>query len=235
MGHRNAAFQAFVLTFESPWNLAGKTTELWSQVFYVSGTITHNDADAEAAALALAQPALSLANPTSHLLKIAYYPSGSLVSTVNKTYAPGQHPGTGTAYTSGNPQQAEVTIVAHGQLPDKNSRGKPVYLRKYFHAVSTSQTDPNALPPLSVPVTTLLAPYITGAGPHAVVPVSPHTGQPAATWTLETHVFTHQFRKGKKKKVAASQSLFDQLVQTIGDAAALKLLEKALTSGLPAG
>lgn len=231
MGHRNDAFQEFVLDFESPWNLAGKTVEVWSQSFYVSGTITHTDTEAEAAALALAQPALALAATGTSLVGFSYYPSGSLVSTTNKTYTPGTHPGTSSAYSSPPSalQQLEVTAVAHCPI-GKNTRGKTIYLRKYFHSVFAHSVDPNSLESLTS-ASTLLAPFNSGAGPHSVVPCSPTSGKTGGPWTMETHLYTHQLRKGKKRK-APTASQLEQLLHAIPgvqDIATLAKLLKAFT------
>lgn len=205
MASRPDAFQEFVLTFESPWNLAGETTHKWSQSYYVSGTVTHNEADAELAGLDLASTALALASLRTSLVGIAYYPTGSLISTQNFTYAPNAHPGTQAAYsaTVTDPQQLEVCAVAHAPI-GKNTRGKEIYLRKYFHDVYASGGDPNAINPLT-PAFDGLVVLNHGAGPHDVVPCSPRSGA-TGTWVMETHLFTHQLRKGKKKKIAQSKS-----------------------------
>jgi hypothetical protein len=229
MAHRLSQFQEFVLKFQSKWNLAGKTSEDWSQSFYVSGTINHNDADAETAALALAAPALALATTGTSLVGFAYYPSQSQVSTTNKTYTPGTHAGTQSAYSASPTliQQLEVAAVAHAPI-GKSTRGKTIYLRKYFHDVAASASDINALDGLTS-ASTLLGVFNNGAGPHAVVPVSPTSGK-NGPWTMETHLFTHQLRKGKKRKQPAA-GLIQQLVNagmSTADAVALaaKLLLK---------
>jgi len=231
MSSRLDQFQEIVLTFESPWNLAGKVTHNWSQSFYVSGTITHDDAAAEAAGLALAGPALGLASAQTSLVKITYYPSQSLVSTTNKLYAPGTHPGTAGLYNGiGNPQQLEVACVAHAPI-GKNTRGKTIYLRKYFHDVLSEATDPNALKQLTAPATALDV-FKNGAGPHGVVPVSPTSGKDGGDlWTLETHLFTHQLRKGKKKKKpgAGTLAVIEHLVADATDLTTLKDLVKAVS------
>jgi hypothetical protein len=227
MGHRLDAFQEFVLTFQSPWNLAGETTHRWSQSFYVSGTITHDDAAAESAGLALAQPALKLASNKTSLVQISYYPSGSLVATSVFVYAPNVHPGVGDAYstTPAERSQLEVCAVAHCAI-GKNTRGKMIYLRKYFHDVWADPTDPNALAAL-FNETQLLAPFNTGAGPHAVVPVSPVSGAAefqGSNWEMEKHLFTHQLRKGKKKKKPSADGIIQMLVDagmSAADAAAV--------------
>jgi hypothetical protein len=210
MASRLTQFQEFVLTFQSPWNLAGKTSHNWHQSFYVSGTINHTDADAETAGLALAKPALDLASAQTSLIGITYYPSQSIVSTTNKVYAVGTHPGTAAAYLNSpvDHQQLEVCVVAHAPIA-KNSKGKEVYLRKYFHDVAAADADNNAHQTLT-PAFTALTPFNTGSGPHSVVPCSATTGK-SGPWTVETHLFTHQLRKGKKRKLskAAAASLLD--------------------------
>lgn len=227
MGHRNDAFQEFVLTFTSPWNLAAKTSEEWSQSFYVTGTQTHSDTDAEAAGLALAGPALALASPRTSLTKITYYPSQSLVSTFNKVYTPGSHPGTASYIATEDlcEQQLEVTAVAHCPI-GTNTRGKEIYLRKYFHDVSTKTGDPNTVGDLITPAT-VLAPFNTGAGPHLVRPCSPSSGAAGASWVFEPHAYTHQLRKGKKRK-APTASQLTQLLHAIPGVTDIATLAKLL-------
>jgi hypothetical protein len=205
MGHRADTYQEFVLTYNSPWHLGSLTNHNWSLAIYVSGTITHSAAEAESAALELASIGLALATPQTYLAKFNYYPAGSLISTVVKTYLATDHPGTRLAYV-GPPfagQQLEVAAVAHAPI-GVNSRGKEVYLRHYFHDVSCDPSAPSNLATLSDPGT-MLKPFNTGAGPHAVVPVSPSNGK-AGTWVMEAHAFTHQLRKGKKRKTPAKTS-----------------------------
>jgi hypothetical protein len=177
---------------------------------YVSGTINHSDAEAEAAGLALAKPALDLASAATSLTALTYYPSGSIVSTTNKVYAAGTHPGTAVGYLNSpvDHQQLEVCIVAHAPIA-KNSKGKEVYLRKYFHDVAAADADNNAHQTLT-PAFLALTPFNTGAGPHSVVPCSATTGK-SGPWTVETHLFTHQLRKGKKRKLskAGAAALLD--------------------------
>jgi hypothetical protein len=195
----------------------------------VSGTINHNDVDAEAAGLALAQPALAIASAATSLIAISYYPSQSLVSTTNKTYAAGTHPGTRAAFSSGtgSANQLEVAMVAHCPI-GKNTKGKTIYLRKYFHDVQSSSADPNAHDTLANPAT-LLAPFNNGAGPHSVVPCSPTSGHTGGPWAMETHLFTHQLRKGKKKKKPTAGFL-SQLISLGMDAASAAALIRAIAA-----
>jgi hypothetical protein len=234
MAGRLTGFQQFTLIFQSPWNLAGVTNHRWSHAIYVSGTISHSDADAEAAALALAQPALNLASSGTSLVEWKYYPSGSTVAASTKTYAPGINPGTGQGYTNvGDPRcQLEVAAIAHGDTGRKNNRGKDIFLRHYFHDVCSMPTDPNTLGTLK---TGLLDTWIHGAGPHAVVPVSPSTGVPAQTWAFESHLYTHQLRKGKKKKKPVGSVLLtdaENLVKSALQAKGLATLAEEIAAAL---
>lgn len=211
-------YQRIQLAFQSPWNLGAETTQNWNQKFNLSGTVALNAADAEATALELASVGLSLASPGTSLVKAAYYPQGSHVNTWEAVYTPGTHPGTQSAYvaTGASHQQLEVAIVARVQI-GKNSRGKPVYLRKWHHDVLAESGNPNQHRAFT-DVTTLLEPYNVGAGPNNVRPVGPTSGVMGGTWTIEQHLFTHQIRRGHKKKIAAGSAAYDILLAKIEDA-----------------
>lgn len=225
MGHRLDQFQEFVLVFESPWNLGSATTHKWSHGIYVTGTIDHTDAEAEAAALDLASVTLQLAQSHTSLVQAKYYKSGSLVSTWEKIYAPGTHAGTAAAYadiSGSKPQQLEVAAVAHCPI-GINTKGKEIYLRRYFHDVLAA-SDPNSLAALAgVDPLTI---YNTGAGPHKVTPCSPTSGHAGTgPWVMEHHLFTHQLRRKKKKKPSAN--LINQL-EDLGLSVAQALAVRAL-------
>ncbi|HEX8869204.1 MAG TPA: hypothetical protein VF821_26325, partial [Lentzea sp.] len=94
-----------------------------------------------------------------------------------------------------------------------------VYLRKWIHDVQASGSLPSNMGTLTNPAQ-VLAVWNTGAGPHSVVPVSPSTGAQGGPWVFETHLFTHQLRKGKKKKVVKASSVdLLKLLQELGAAA----------------
>jgi hypothetical protein len=116
-------------------------------------------------------------------------------------------------------------MVARAPLAKKNSRGKTVYLRKWFHAIAASGTNPNAHCPLT-DAALLLEPFNTGAGPLNLIPVDPTDGT-SGQWSFETHLFTHQVRRGTKKKAPAASNLFD-ISQLLQDLAALKTVVEAL-------
>jgi hypothetical protein len=221
-------YQRIQLAFESPWNLGAETTQNWNQKFHLSGTIALNQTEAEATAIELASVALALASSSTSLVKAAYYPQGSHVNTWEAIYAPGTHPGTNAAYaaTPSAWNQLEVAVVARVQV-GKNSRGKPVFLRKWFHNVANDATNPNAHPPL-FNTSTLLEPFNVGAGPNNVRPVRPTDGVMGGVWEIESHLFTHQVRRGHKKKKVSAAGLLDYLGQLAQDAANAKVILDAL-------
>jgi hypothetical protein len=223
----NTTFHRMALRFESPWNIAGETTHNWSNKFAISGTIQLDAADAQATALDLAEPCLGIAHPHTSLVGYAYYPSGSTVATQTGEFTAGTHPGTAAAYSGsgGGIQQLEVCALARS-LVGKSSRGKNVYLRKWIHDVQCAAGDPNSLDD-SLDANHVLAAWNTGSGPHSVVPVDPTSGDVGAPWTFETHLYTHQLRRGAKRKATAfssGDSTLDSLVKAVGTAAAVKAL-----------
>jgi hypothetical protein len=121
--------------------------------------------------------------------------------------------------------QLEVAIVCRCPV-GKNIKGKQVYLRKWCHNVAPSDTDPNAHAPLAN-TAAILEPFVTGSGPNNLVPVDPTGGAAGGPWTIEPHLFTHQVRRGPKRKKApvAGGVSISNLLQ---DLAALKTVVEAL-------
>lgn len=206
MASRPDTYQYVTLDIESPWNLAGASTHTWHCTFNLSGTINHSQTEAEALALDLFGPIKALSHPGS-LIGWSYCPQGSTVSTASATYPPGTHGCDGSGYVSlgsGTPQQLEVSALCRCYV-DKNVRGKPVYLRKWIHGVLASTSDPNALAGRTDD-SVILTNWNHGAGPHACVPVDPTGGQQGTGWTIESHLYTHQLRKGRKKPKAKASN-----------------------------
>ena len=215
-------FHRFVLTMQSPWNLPGSTEHQWHNKFSVSGSINMNDADAEATALDLWQPIRDMTTNKTSLLGWSFYLSGSSVAQTVKSYAAGVHTGTLGAYVSNAAPscQLEVCILARSPV-GKNTLGKPVYLRKWIHDVLASPTDPNSHEPL-VSESGTLAKWNAGAGPHQVVPVDPTSGDAGSGWVLEQHLFTHQLRRGPRRKIKSAPGL--SVSDALQDLAALRAL-----------
>jgi hypothetical protein len=185
------------LNQQCDWNLGSKTKELYSSMFVLSGTgPLASLADAEATALDLWEPIRQMAT-YSELLGWSYYAPNSHAATFAKTYTAGTHPAAGTAWIgTQNLQQREVCILCEGPT-DRNSRGKQVYLRKFIHSVP-SDSSGNSHPTLAAGDP--LAKWKTGSGPNLLVPIDTDSGTQATTWVIKTHLYTRQFRKGKKRK-----------------------------------
>lgn len=179
-------------------------------------------AEAEQTALDLWQPIAGMTSPQTSLIGWSYYEAGSKVASSGTSYAPSTHVGTHLAYDQANaaPQQLEVCILAVAPC-GKNSRGKQVYLRKWIHNVLADKTDPNTHCAL-LNATNLLDAWNQGSGPHKLVPCDPTGGATGGPWAIQTHLYTHQLRRGpKRRKVQASSGTLSELVK---DALALKSL-----------
>lgn len=229
---RSTKYAGFALTFQSPWNIGSAIVHDWHSEFSVSGTILMSAADAEATALDLADPMVQLCSPHTSLVGWSYYPAGSTTAASGGEYTPAEHPCQQNAYGAGTQaaQQLEVAALARCTV-GKNSRGKNVYLRKWIHDVLAVSTDPNALLGLTNPAITLNK-WDNGAGPHDVVPVSPSTGLQGAGWSLEVHLYTHQLRRGSKRKTTSQSSDAGPLSTLIQDAAALAKLAELAGAGV---
>jgi hypothetical protein len=222
-------YNRVILKLQSPWNIGSETTHDWSVKFNLSGAAALSSTDAEATAHALAGPILALTESATSLIEYVYYAPGSKVATSFNTYAPGTYPGTGSAYNpaSGQAAQLEVAILLRSPV-GKNSLGKPVYLRKWVHGVLASSTDPNSHASLADP-SGLLSVYDDGAGPSKLVPVAPRNGSQGGPWMIEGHLYTHQLRRGHKRKAAVGASALDQVLKAVGTGIAAKaVLEEAL-------
>jgi hypothetical protein len=207
---------------QSPWNLPGVTVHSWHNKFSVSGSIDMSDADAEATALDLFQPIQFLVSVHTSLIAWSWYKSGSTVAATGKDYSPGTHAGTAGGYASGGDPRQQLEVCALARSPvGKNSLGKPVYLRKWIHDVLGTAADPNVLSPMTNEAT-VLAKWNNGAGPHQVVPIDPTSGDAGAGWHFETHLYTHQLRRGPRRKKVAAPGL--SVSDALQDLAALRSL-----------
>jgi hypothetical protein len=54
------------------------------------------------------------------------------------------------------------------------------------------------------------------------------TGAQGSGWVMESHLYTHQMRRGAKRKKPTQASLVTKLLDTAGDAAALYALYKSV-------
>lgn len=196
-------YQRFVLRFESPWNYGLENVHEWSVKFSTSGAVNCPQPDMEATALDFAFPIFQLTSGNTSLISWDHYPIGSATHDFGMSYIPGTHKGSAAAYNV--PKQAcqlEVCVLAECPV-GVSGKGRPVFLRKWIHDVFSSTADPNTIAPVALDSNTYFN-WDNGCGPHKLVPVSPSSGIQGGPWAHETHLFTHQLRRGPKKKVAAS-------------------------------
>jgi hypothetical protein len=191
-----------ILRFSSPWNLGTETSHIWSVGFSLSGAAPIPDASIETTALDLFEPIrqISGASGFSYLAGWSYYHSGSTVAYASATYTSTQHQCThiGVSASGAFPQQLEVCVLARCPV-GKSIKGREVYLRKWIHDVFSAPSDANSSATVINPTTTL-AKWNTGSGPNLNVPVDPTGGAQGGPWVLEHHLFTHQLRRGAKRK-----------------------------------
>lgn len=195
--------QAVTLKFQTPSAREDGGDQQWSCKFHLSGAAIASQADAEAAALGLAAPILSIIDSSSYLSGWLHYPPNSNVNDYQATYASDAHPGTVDGYTGdGDPdawQQAEVVMLF--RAPTKpNSKGRMGYLYKYIHGVSASGSGQEAA---QIPHATnegLLGTWNTGVDSANRIPVAPDGTVPSADWQIDGYLRTRQLRRGQAPK-----------------------------------
>jgi hypothetical protein len=198
-------YQRFVLRMQSPWNKGTETVKEWSVKFSTSGAVDCPQADQEATVLDLWTPLKGLCQAHTSLIGWDHYPIGSATHDFGMSYTVGAHAAVGDAYSAApsHPAQLEVACVVECPV-GQSSKGRPVFLRKWIHDVQTLQSDGNTITG-RVDEPTLLTKWNHGCGPHNLVPVSPTTGVQGGPWAIENHAFTHQLRRGPKKKKVTVQ------------------------------
>jgi hypothetical protein len=186
------------LDMTSPWNYGGETRHTWSVKFSLSGATALDQADFEATAIDLFAPIAALTTNQTYLESATYYESGSSVSALAWTPTVGLYRGTAAAYASQTMvQQLEVCNLCECPV-GRNSKGRQVYLRKWVHNAIASAGDPNTTGASTSTDPSLFAKWNTGSGPNSLVPVDPTDGMQGTGWVLNTHLYTHQLRRGNK-------------------------------------
>lgn len=202
-------YQRMVLRIASPWNLGGETLHEWGVKFNLTGDTPLLTAEMEPTALDLWAPIRQLTSSSSSLVHWVYYPQGSRIKSGEQDYAQGLHPGDHSGYVTpaGAPQQQlEVAILAECPV-GLNSRGRRVYLRKWIHdVIADTASHSNAHAPLNN-ATGILGPWSNGSGPKSLVPCDPTDGMQGGPWTFKSHLYTHQVRRGPKRKKPAAQTV----------------------------
>jgi hypothetical protein len=121
--------------------------EVTSNTYHFSGTTPGNDSEWHTLALAIWNEEAKLAPPTVKFCGYLGYAAGNEHAVSIKNYnedgttkLPGTYSGTdGAAISPG-----DVAIWVRWTTPDRTSRGKRIYLRKYFHEVPFADDTPAA-------------------------------------------------------------------------------------------
>lgn len=132
---------------------------------------------------------------------------------------------TGTVYPSGpayTPGPLESCLLIETKINGLNSRGKPIYLRKYIRALATNigtSTDQLPLPTAFLSaVATAVAPWQTGMGANSWVVIAVSGRQAASAPTVHNFGVNHQVPRGRKRKTSSSSPLFRILnLKTLGE------------------
>lgn len=197
-----ATVQAITLKFMTPSARDAGGLQQWSCKFHLSGEAIGTQADAEAAALGLAAPILSLISSSSYLSGWLHYPPNSTVNDFQAEYASDEHPGAETGFVEGTPiyfQQAEVCYL--WRAPTKpNSKGRMGYLFKYIHgAAAGGNTQAGAQSPADQ-IAGILDTYNTGIDSANRIPCAPDGTLPSSDWVGDPFLHTRQLRRGQAPK-----------------------------------
>jgi hypothetical protein len=198
-------YQRITLRIQHPWNYAGENVHEWSVKFNLSGGQALLQTEIEPTVVDLFEPIKLLSRSDGHLVEARYYPPEGHSATWFKLYAATDHPCTQAAYTNlQHQQQLEVSVLARAPI-GKSATGKPVFLRKWIHGILADASNPNAMAAIENGTeATVLNRWNTGSGPRQIVPVDPTGGTQGGPWTFEPHLFTHQLRRGPKRKAATN-------------------------------
>lgn len=188
------------LDFSTPWAKKGGAAQDWSLLFSLSGDPLTSEGDAESTANDLVDPISRLTSGATSYLGYWYYEPGSRVHAFNAEYAVGARTGTATGYNgAGLPCQLEVVIVLSSPI-GKDVKGRPTFLRKHVHDVSSSQQSANAPQGLNQNCLDAIQKWSTGVGPKNLVAISPTKGTAAAPFQVTPYLATRQMRRAAKKK-----------------------------------
>jgi hypothetical protein len=230
-GHPN-----FVYDMSSPWRTGMHT---WSLTGNHSGS-SFDATDAQTFMTGTASPfALSfgpfISTTDTTVIRAAYYDGIASTPVWEATYdtdhpAPTPLVPTGAAMSSASPQEPLEACVILEAYAGLSSRTKPVYLRKYIHAIGVDN--------VAASDTGVVWTYHSGGGAAAAaaamgngswygtrVYISPTGRQPlSGAWVPVAAVGNHQMPRGRKRKITTGGSLASILgdIETFAAEAAAK-------------
>lgn len=169
---------------------------IWSVKFNLSGDTPLDEADAATTALDLWAPIKRLTSAQTSFVGWLYYEIGSNVNSSSDDYALDTYVGDRTAYTT-EPSGIQLECVAICRAKcGVSSLGRNKYLMKHIHDIGQGASV-GVLETLEA-VDTVLAEWVTGAGPNSVYPVDPIGGARGTPWTIDTAIYTRQLRRGER-------------------------------------
>lgn len=174
--------------------------EEWSNRYHLAGTIPSTLSEWVALAQALAAEEKTLFDASCHVVRAYGYLSDGTdtVATVDFTVSP-LTPVAGTLSLSGEACAGDAAWTLRWSTGRLSSKGKPIYLRKYFHAVQANTSDADKVAAAQITaglafgaavLTNIGSTGATIAGPDGAVPGTPHADPWITTRTLK--------RRGKR-------------------------------------
>ncbi len=119
------------------------TQEVTSNTYHFSGTTPANDADWHALALAIWAAEKTLVPSTVKFVGYLGYQAGNEHAVSIKNYLEdGTAPIAGSNVDNGAGAPGDAACWVRWTTPDRTSRGKRIYLRKYFHDVAWTDDAP---------------------------------------------------------------------------------------------
>jgi hypothetical protein len=194
-----------VIVESSQWNKYGDDEKLWSMKFHFTGVTEASDSEISALFSAFLPGVATFLNGSAYIKQALYYPQDSDINSYQESYTAATHPGTATGYAGfvANQVASQLEVCHLFSCPEKiSSKGKQVYLRKFFHVGAINPTGgagSTAVPfqPSSAGAATLET-WTTGIGTNELVVTGPSGVAPSGTWSIRPYLVTRQLRKTPK-------------------------------------
>jgi len=135
------------ITLVKKFTYRGDANEEWSNTYWFDGTAPTTQSEADSMARALAAKEVTVFLGTSQIVRAYVYdddsPTAVAAFTVDLTTGSGS-PYTGTMTTgTGTYPAGDQAAWVRWKTSRSTSKGKAIYLRKYFHAVPTDEDSPS--------------------------------------------------------------------------------------------
>lgn len=115
--------------------------EAWSNVYHFSGTTPANAAAWKTLADAIWGEERKCLNTTVSINRVFGYEAGNVVAVFSVNYFDPPNTVTTGLITPGTQSPGDVATWVRWSTDQRNSKGKPIFLRKYFHGINLSAVD----------------------------------------------------------------------------------------------